>query len=132
MLLDTNAFIWFIRGDARLKQPLRAAIANASIEIKLSIASFWEMTIKHRKGKLPLPGAFTTDPTHAIEQWCARGAIDLLPVTARHVGHAMNLAFAHEDPFDRIIAATALTENLELVTSDRRFAACPGLRVLAV
>jgi PIN domain nuclease of toxin-antitoxin system len=132
MLLDTNAFIWFIRGDARLKKPLRAAIADASIAVKLSVASFWEMTLKHRKGKLPLPGAFSTDPQHTIEQWCARAAIDLLPISAHHVGHAMNMAFAHEDPFDRIIAATALTENLELVTGDSRFAACPGLRVLTV
>jgi len=132
MLLDTNAFIWFIRGDARLKKPLHAAIADPSIEVKLSVASFWEMTIKHRKGKLPLPSAFSTDALHTIEQWCARAAIDLLPISARHVSHAMNLAFAREDPFDRIIAATALTENLELVTGDRRFAACPGLRVLTV
>lgn len=132
MLLDTNAFIWFLRGDARLGAPLRAAIADSSVEIKLSSASFWELTIKHRKGKLPLPAPFATDPAGAIESWCARAAIELLPIAPRHIGHAMNLAFAHDDPFDRLIAATALTEDLELVSGDRRFASCPGLRLIAV
>lgn len=132
MLLDTNAFIWFVRGDARLKKPLRHAIADSSASIKLSVASFWEMTLKHRIGKLPLPAPFSTDPTHAIEAWCARAAIDLLPITLQHVGHAMNLSFAQNDPFDRLIAATALVEKLELVTSDRRFLNCSGLRVTQV
>ncbi|HYD89780.1 MAG TPA: type II toxin-antitoxin system VapC family toxin [Vitreimonas sp.] len=130
MLLDTNAFIWFVRGDARLKKSLREAIEDSSVAIKLSVASFWEMTIKHRIGKLPLPAPFSTDPTQAIQTWCGRAAIGLLPVAPEHVGHAMNLSFAQNDPFDRLIAATALVEKLELVTSDRRFLNCPGLRVL--
>ena len=58
MLLDTNAFIWFVEGNARLKAPMRAAIADPAIPVKLSIVSFWEMAIKHRKGKLPLPAPF--------------------------------------------------------------------------
>ena len=132
MLLDTNAFIWFVLGNPRLKKPLREAISNPSVAIKLSVASFWEMTIKHRIGKLPLPAPFATDPTQALESWCARASIDIAPIAARHVGHAMNLAFAQNDPFDRLIAATALVENLELVTSDSDFANCPGLRVLKV
>src|SRR5262245_46329953 len=132
MLLDTNAFIWFVSGNPRLRKPLREAISNPSVAIKLSVASFWEMTIKHRIGKLPLPAPFATDPTHAVETWCGRAGIDLLPIAPRHVGQAMNLPFAQSDPFDRIIAATALVENLELVTSDQEFENCPGLRVLKV
>ena len=132
MLLDTNAFIFFLRGDARLRKPLQQVIADPAAPIKISVVSFWEMTIKHRKGKLPLPTPFSTDPAAAMASWCNRAAIQMLDLAPRHIGDAMALDFAHDDPFDRIIAATALAEGLELVTSDRRFATCPGLRVLRI
>lgn len=132
MLLDTNAFIWFVEGNARLKAPLRAAIADPAIPVKLSILSFWEMAIKHRKGKLPLPAPFAEDPALALEHWCARAVIDLIPLEPRHIAHTMRLDFPHDDPFDRLIAAVALVEDQELVTSDKRFALCKGLRVLQV
>ena len=132
MLLDTNAFIWFVEGNARLKAPLRAAIADPTIPVKLSIVSFWEMAIKHRKGKLPLPAPFSEDPALALEHWCARAVIDIVPLEPRHIARAMRLDFPHDDPFDRLIAAVALTEDQELVTSDKRFALCRDLRVLRV
>lgn len=132
MLLDTNAFIWFVDGNARLKAPMRAAIADPSVPVKLSIASFWEMAIKHRKGRLPLPAPFSVDPALALQHWCARAVIDVIALEPRHIGRAMSLAFPNDDPFDRLIAATALTEDEELVTSDARFSLCPDLRVLKV
>jgi PIN domain nuclease of toxin-antitoxin system len=132
MLLDTNAFIWFVEGNTRLKAPLRAAIADPTIPVKLSIVSFWEMAIKHRKGKLPLPAPFAEDPALALEHWRARAVIDLVPLEPRHIARAMRLDFPRDDPFDRLIAAVALTEDQELVTSDKRFALCVGLRVLLV
>lgn len=132
MLLDTNAFIWFVDGNARLKAPMRAAIADPAIPVKLSIVSFWEMAIKYRKGKLPLPAPFSTDPALALEHWCARAVIDVVPLESRHIAWAMSLAFDHDDPFDRLIAATAIIEDQELVSSDARFSLCPGLRLLKV
>lgn len=132
MLLDTNAFIWFMDGNARLKAPLRAAIADPSVPVKLSMVSFWEMAIKHRKGKLPLPAPFADDPALALEHWCARAAIDVLPIQARHIVCAMKLEFPGEVLFERLIAGTAIAEDMELVTGDARFSLCPGLRVLKV
>lgn len=132
MLLDTNAFIWFLRGEKRVGDALEAAISDPEISIKLSVASFWEMTIKNRKGKLPLPAPFASDPTSAIESWCARAAIEVVPILPKHVGHAMKIAFPHEDPFDRLIAATALIEDEVLVTGDKSFSSCPGLRLQRV
>lgn len=132
MLLDTNAFIRFVEGEKRLKEPLRSAIADPAIPVSVSISSFWEMTIKHRKGKLPLPAPFDVDPVAAFEGWCERGVIDILPIAPRHIAAAMALDWPHDDPFDRLIAATAIVENEELVTSDKELAACPGVRVIKV
>lgn len=132
MLLDTNVFLFFVGGEARLKKTLRAAIADPAAPIKISAASLWEMTIKHRIGKLPLPAPFSSEPVAAMANWCDRAAIQMLELAPRYIGDAMALDFAHNDPFDRVIAATAIAEGLELVTSDRRFKMCQGLRVLQV
>lgn len=132
MLLDTNVIIRLVREPQMLPLPIREKLADPETYRATSIITFWEMTIKHRKGKLPLPATFTTDPDEAFANWCERAVIDIIPLSARHVARAMRLDFAHEDPFDRAIAATALVENMPLVTSDIAFAACPGLRVVKV
>ena len=132
MLLDTSAFLFFLWGDARMKKALGPAISNPAMPLKVSAASFWEMTIKHRIGKLPLPKPFSTDPVDAMEQWCGRGGINLIDLAPKHIGRAMGLDFKHEDPFDRVIAATAIVEGVQLVTSDKRFKSCKGLQVLLV
>ncbi len=132
MLLDTNIMIWLVREPEVISTRVMARLKDPSERRRLSIVSFWEVASKHRKGKLPLPAPFADDPALALEHWCARAVIDLIALEPRHIGRAMSLAFPHDDPFDRLIAATALTEDLELVTSDARFSLCPGLRVLKV
>lgn len=132
MLLDTSAFLFFLRGDARIEKALGPIITNPAAPLKVSAASFWEMTIKHRIGKLPLPKPFSSDPVAAMEQWCARSGIELVDLGPRQIGEAMKLTFDHEDPFDRVIAASALVEGVQLVTSDKRFKACKGLRVVLI
>lgn len=132
MLLDTSAFLFFLWGDERMKKALGPAIANPAAPLKVSAASFWEMTIKHRIGKLALPKPFSSDPVSAMEQWCSRGGIEHVDLTPKHIGEAMSLNFDHDDPFDRVIAATALVEGVQLVSSDKRFRACKGLNLLLV
>ncbi len=132
MLLDTNIMIWLVREPDVISARVMSRLRDPNEQRKLSIVSFWEMAIKHRKGKLPLPAPFPTDPALALEHWCARAVIDVVALEPRHIGRAMSLAFPHDDPFDRLIAATALVEDLELITSDARFKLCPDLRVLNV
>lgn len=132
MLLDTNIMIWLVREPERIPARIMVRLRDPDEHRRLSIFSFWEMAIKHRKGKLPLPAPFAEDPALALEHWCARAVIDLVPLEPRHIARAMRLDFPHEDPFDRLIAAVAMVEDQELVTSDKRFALCKGLRVLLV
>ena len=132
MLLDTNIMIWFVREPTRIPARVMSRLKDPNERRCLSIVSYWEMAIKHRKGRLPLPAPFASDPTLAMEHWCARAVIDVIGLEPHLIGRAMNLAFPHDDPFDRLIAVTALTHDLELVTSDARFSLCPGLRVLKV
>jgi PIN domain nuclease of toxin-antitoxin system len=130
MLLDTNAFIWFLVGHPRAAAALAPALADPGRYLAVSLASFWEMSLKHRKGRLPLPAPFTDDAAGAFEGWCDRGLIEIVPIKAAHIARAAGLEGAPEDPFDRLIAATALEQALPMVTADRSLFAIPDLRVV--
>ena len=132
MFLDTNTFIWFVHGNARLRTHMHVAIADPNVPVSVSLITFWEIAIKHRKGKLPMPAPVATAPAEAFASWCERAIIDIQPIEPAHIALAMRLDFAHEDPFDRLIAATAIALGQELVTSDANFQRCAGLRVLLV
>lgn len=132
MFLDTNTFIWFVNGHPRLKPSLQAAIADPNMPISVSVVTFWEITIKHRKGKLPMPEPFASAPSETFASWCFRAVIDILPIEQAQIALAMRLEFPHDDPFDRLIAAAAISKDQPLVSSDAQFKRCAGLEVLLV
>jgi PIN domain nuclease of toxin-antitoxin system len=108
-LLDTHLIYWWMTADARLGKTTQRLIEKSDVIV--STASVWEMVLKNAKGKLPLPkGALT-------EQLEAQGFI-LLPIFPRHIDAARNLTCEHADPFDRLLIAQALSENLTLLTRD--------------
>jgi PIN domain nuclease of toxin-antitoxin system len=115
-----------------LSHALRSAIADPDVSVAISLASFWEMTVKHRKGKLPLPVPFDEDPSAAFQEWCARALIDIVPIEAAFIAQAAKLENAPEDPFDRLIAATAIVRGEALVSADGKLAAIVGLTVIQV
>ncbi len=118
ILLDTHAFIWFLNGDNQLSAKLKDAIADTSNTCFLSIASVWEIAIKISIDKLKIKGDFDQ-----IVDFSTENDIEILPVTFTHVQQLMQLPYHHQDPFDRIIAAQALAENLSVGTKDSIFAA---------
>ncbi|MEW6367050.1 MAG: type II toxin-antitoxin system VapC family toxin [Acidobacteriota bacterium] len=116
-LLDTEAFLWFLSGDPRLSASARGIIEKPENDILLSIASIWEIAIKMSIGKLNLSSPID----EFIPQQLALQHIGVLNLELPHVLRVATLPFHHRDPFDRILVAQALTENLSIVCSDAAF-----------
>ena len=116
LLLDTHTLIWFFNADEQLSINARNLVANPTNNCFLSIASIWEMGIKISLNKLELRGNLAQ-----VAQFIAENSIELLPITFGHVQQLATLPFHHRDPFDRIIIAQALIEQLVLVTKDAVF-----------
>jgi PIN domain nuclease of toxin-antitoxin system len=116
LLLDTHAFIWFLNGDNQLPTTLRNLISDTANRCYLSIASLWEIAIKSSLGKLELQGDFKQ-----IAGFLNDNDIEVLPITFEHIQRLLQLESHHQDPFDRMIIAQALAENLSLATKDEVF-----------
>lgn len=109
VLLDTQVMLWWLLDDPRLGFETRRLLASSPCV--LSVASIWEVAIKHRLGKLAVtPAAFR-------DQSLAAGAA-LLPVLDEHVIETAQLPLLHHDPFDRLLIAQARVEGLMAVSSD--------------
>lgn len=114
LLLDSHAFLWFVAGDARLSDRARAAIEEPSNERYLSMASVWEMAIKHGLGKLRLSPSFA----EFVSAETTRNLIEFAPISLSHLYRVAALASQHRDPFDRLLVAQCLVENWSLVSAD--------------
>lgn len=117
LLLDTHTFIWWMTNDLALPASAREIIGREDNDIFLSAATAWEMAIKHKIGKLPIVAGFIADVPGAIE---AEGFVEL-PVSVVHGQLAGALDGHHKDPFDRMLIAQALCEDLTLVSNETRF-----------
>jgi PIN domain nuclease of toxin-antitoxin system len=116
LLLDTHAFLWFYSGDDRLSSAGKVLIDDPANECFLSIASVWEMGIKTSIGKLELRVDFA-----GLTEFMAANRIELLPISFAHIQRLQYLPFHHRDPFDRLLIAQALTEDLTLLSRDAVF-----------
>jgi PIN domain nuclease of toxin-antitoxin system len=117
LLLDTHAFLWFIAGDAQLDEHARQMIEDMGNERYLSVASIWEITIKSSLGRLTVP----TPPSILIRDHAWANAIDLLPLTPEHFDTLHTLPYHHQDPFDRLLIAQAMQEEMALISRDAAF-----------
>src|SRR5579863_6736443 len=115
-LLDTHSFLWFINGDDQLSLKAKTTIADPNSIKYISIASFWEIAIKVNLGKLKLDMAYQDLRHHVIVN-----GFEVLPITFEHTIELTGLELLHRDPFDRIIIAQAMSENLIVIGKDGNF-----------
>lgn len=121
LLLDTHIFLWFISGDARLPVDWRDSIRDTENAVYLSVVSVWEVIVKHRLGKLPLPHP----PEHYLPTQRVRHQMGTLPLDEASVCRLATLPPVHRDPFDRMLVCQAIEHGLTVVTIDPVFRAYP-------
>lgn len=126
LLLDTHVFLWAVAEPSRLSAVARDLLTDASNELYVSAVSLFEVSTKHRLGKLPDARVLLDD----LDWTMARLSARYLPLEAPDAVLAGALPVPHRDPFDRLLAAQAQGRGMPLVTSDVAFASFPGLRVL--
>ena len=122
LLLDTHVFLWWDDQDTRLNAEACSALADPANQIFVSAVSIWEIAIKRRLKKLSFGGS----PVAAV---AANGLHELpvLPIDAEHAG---DLAWQHNDPFDRMLVAQARRLGIILVTADTTIRAYPHVAQL--
>ena len=114
LLLDTHSFVWFIEGSPRLSSRARELIEADAAEVYVSAATGWEIATKHRLGKLPNVESLVMD----FEGEVRRAGMTGLAITLRHAAMAGSLTGDHRDPFDRILSAQSLCDNLIFISND--------------
>jgi PIN domain nuclease of toxin-antitoxin system len=117
LLLDTHAFLWFISGDSRLSTHAKELIEDISNERFLSVVSIWEMVIKSSIGKLVIP----TPIEELVKEHVIGNDIQVFPIETAHFDTLYSLPFHHKDPFDRMMIAQAICENMSILSTDGNF-----------
>lgn len=115
LLIDSHAVLWWLSDDRRLSHRADAAMSDSRNEGFVSACVGYELAYKQRLGRLP---AFRGSLPARLQ----RDGFDMLPVSLEHALAAAELRGPHRDPWDRIMMAQAIAENLTVVTVDPVFA----------
>ncbi len=116
VLLDTHAFLWFVNDDPQLSLAAKT-LMESEVDLLLSVASLWEISIKVGIGKLDLPKLFDVFIPEQLEI----NEIELLPIELRHLTPLTSLPLHHRDPFDRLLISQSLVEELTILSADKIF-----------
>jgi PIN domain nuclease of toxin-antitoxin system len=125
ILLDTHALIWFFNGDGQLSATACDVIVAPFNRKYVSIASIWEIAIKIRLKKLVFNGGISE-----ILKLIEDNGFELLPVRPTHILTLESLPGHHRDPFDRILIASAISENMSIVSIDDNFHLYEKLKII--
>jgi PIN domain nuclease of toxin-antitoxin system len=118
LLLDTHALLWWAFGSKELSRRANALLEDRSNTVLVSAASAWEIATKFRLGRMPEAEVLVQD----MPGWFERAGLVELPITVAHAQRAGALSSQHRDPFDRMLAAQSLLENVPIVGRDEALA----------
>lgn len=122
-LLDTHTLLWWLDGDKQLSATARDIISDTENAIYVSAVSAWEIATKFAKGRLANGSLVLPDFSGITQQ---EGFLEL-PINSAHMVRSAMLPGEHRDPFDRILAAQAIIENMALISIDEKI---PSLGIL--
>lgn len=117
-LLDTHALLWWLFDDPRLSPAVRGIVGDPDNGVLVSPASAWEISTKHRLGRLASAGPLISD----MGAWLDRAGLVELPISVAHARKAGSWPQGHRDPFDRMLAAQCAIEGLPLLSRDGELA----------
>lgn len=117
LIIDTQAFIWFITAAPEISKTAKAAIMQPDNTLYISIASLWEIAIKTKLGKLNINNA----PYTSLMEDISENGFQILGINFNHTSQTTLLDLYHRDPFDRIIIAQAISEEMNIVSIDEIF-----------
>jgi PIN domain nuclease of toxin-antitoxin system len=115
LLLDTHALLWWLAKSPSLTVSAQNLLTDRDNTVLVSAASMWEIATKVRLGKLGIAG----DVVENFVTYLARERFEAVSVTIEHAIRAGLLPGPHKDPFDRMLIAQALAENVPIVSNDR-------------
>jgi PIN domain nuclease of toxin-antitoxin system len=130
-LLDSNVFIYFKSRPAALRQEAYQTIQDQENTLFVSAAGLWELADKASKGKLPEFAVIMDRLRDPLEFTLEESNFRLLSIELAHIASAYLLPLHHRDPFDRLMIAQALVEDLTIISSDKIFRHYSGLKLLA-
>ena len=124
-LLDTHTLLWAALQDEFLSARARRIISSSANEVVVSAASAWEISTKYRLGKI----AFAQDLAEDFIPSMQAAGYQMLPISVEHALRAGRLSGEHRDPFDRMLAAQAIHEDMPLISNDQQLDAFGVRRV---
>ena len=116
-LLDTHIALWLLTDNKQLSPKARQAISSPNHRIYASVASLWEVAIKHKKYPDDMPLESGT-----MARLLQQSNVLLLPIKLEHIVATETLPDIHKDPFDRLLIAQAVSEPMRFLTHDEKLA----------
>jgi PIN domain nuclease of toxin-antitoxin system len=115
VLIDTHAILWWLAGDKRLPKTARRILEHSAHERLVSFVSLWEIAIKMSAGRLLVHDLSFSEVAAELR----KHNFQFLPVRIGDLERLSSLPWHHRDPFDRLLIAQSLEEDIPLMTSDQ-------------
>ena len=128
-LIDSHIFLWAIDAPRKLRASERNILENTGIDVAVSVASFWELSIKLAKGSLQLRSGKPPISREYFARQAVIASFSILSIDPPEAEYVRSLPNIHSDPFDRLLIAQAVLKGRVMMTRDMVFTKYPGIQV---